>query len=304
MPSWQNNLLYMLPRLYGFLFYRTGEFNVEYERRVLDMLGRLSKPMAPIQCMPTRVNGIPAEWITPESIALERTILYLHGGAFNSGSIVSHRSLVANIATACKARALVIDYRLAPEHPYPGAFEDCLAAYEWLLASGIPAKQIAVMGDSAGGTLTLTLLVHLRELSKPLPALAVCISPATDLSTSGRELDSIFKKDHLLNPKIIDTWSEMYLRDADPQSPLVSPLYADLRGLPPLLIQAGSSELLLSDVTRFVEKAREADVPVTFEVWDGMQHVWQFAAPILPEGRQAIMRIGEFVDRLFAHAPS
>ena len=230
-------------------------------------------------------------------------MLYIHGGSFNAGSVKSHRPLAANIALVCKARALIIDYRLAPEHPYPCAVEDTLAAYEWLLASGIPPEKIVIAGDSAGGTLTLALLIQLRDLGKPLPALAVCLSPATDLTMSGDTWTCNKAKDIMLDTRNIRTCIEIYLREADPRSPLASPLFADLHGLPPILIQVGSEECLLSDCTRFAEKAREAGSPVTLEVWDGMQHVWQYAASFMPEGKQAISKIGEYVDTIMAHQP-
>src|SRR4030065_1127229 len=204
------------------------------------------KPLTPIECTPIVANNVPAEWITPRGISTERVVLYIHGGSFNSGSINSHRPLAANIAITCKARALIIDYRLAPEFPYPAALEDSLEAYEWLLSNGIPAEQIALMGDSAGGTLTLALLIMIRDQGKPLPAMAVCLSPATDMTMSGESWVSNQKKDFVLELSNIRTSGEIYLRGADLRSPLVSPLYADLHGLPPILIQVGSAEVLPS----------------------------------------------------------
>jgi acetyl esterase/lipase len=298
MQSWQGYVLLLYFRLNRFLFNRSGELNVEKDRHDLDALARLFKPLVPVDRSPVDVNDIPAEWITPYGISTERVILYLHGGSFNSGSLVSHHSLAANIALACKARALLINYRLAPEYPFPAAVQDALSAYEWLLASGIPAEQIIVAGDSAGGTLTLTLLVQLRDQGRPLPALAVCLSPATDLTMSGESWTSNRAKDIMLDPRNIRTSVEIYLRNADPLSPLASPLYADMQGFPPLLIQVGSDEVLLSDCTRFAKQAEKAGVSVTLEVWQGMQHVWQFAASFLPEGRQAINHIGQFADKV------
>jgi epsilon-lactone hydrolase len=301
MPSKQNNIVLLILRLNRLLYYRSGELNVETDRNVLDRLGRLFKPLSPIQFQPLRINNIPAEWVTPEDLTTQRVILYLHGGGFNSGSIVSHRSMVGNIASACKARALLIDYRLAPEHPFPCALEDCRAAYDWLRGSGTPVEQITLMGDSAGGALTLALLIQLRDQDIPLPAMAVCLSPATDLTMEGKSWKDNLRKDMMLNPKSIRTSIEIYLRDTDPHDPYVSPLYADLQGLPPILIQVGSYEVLLSDVTRFAEKAKQAGVTVKLEVWEGMQHVWQFAASLLPEARQAIKQIGQFIDDIYAN---
>lgn len=300
MQSWQGYILILYMRLNRFLFNRSGELNVEKDRRNLESLARLFKPLAPVQFTPLVVKDMPAEWITPPGVSTERVILYIHGGSFNAGSVASHRSLAANLALACKARALLIDYRLAPEHPFPSAVQDTLEAYEWLLGNNIPAEHIAFMGDSAGGTLALALLVQLRDQGKPLPALAVCLSPATDLTMSGDSWTHKLKKDIMLDPRNIRTSIEIYLRGADPRSPLASLLYANLHGFPPLLIQVGSDEVLLSDCTRFANLAKEAGVPVTLEVWDGMQHVWQFAASFMPEGRRAITRIGDFVDAVFS----
>ena len=299
MASWQNNLVLLLLRVNRLIYYRSGELNVETDRNVLDRLGRLFKPLSPIQFQPLRINNMPAEWVTPIDIPTQRVILYLHGGGFNSGSIVSHRSMVGNIASACKATALLIDYRLAPEHAFPCALDDCRVAYDWLLGSGIPAEQITVMGDSAGGALTLSLLIQLRDQGMPLPAMAVCLSPATDLTMEGKSWKDNLGKDIMLNPMSIRTSIEIYLQDTDPHNPYVSPLYADLHGLPPIFIQVGSYEVLLSDVTRFAEKAKQAGVIVRLELWEGMQHVWQFVASVLPEARQAIKQIGQFVDDVY-----
>jgi acetyl esterase/lipase len=297
--SWQAYVLLLIFRVKQFLFDRSGALNVDKDRQELETLAKTFKPLAPIQTTSVVANNVSAEWITPQGISTERVILYIHGGSFNSGSVVSHRALAANIAMACKARALIIDYRLAPEHPFPSALQDALAAYDWLLSNGIPAGQVAIAGDSAGGTLSLTLLIQLRDQGKPLPAMAVCLSPATDFTLSGESWTRNRAKDVMLNLRNIRTAGEIYLRSADLRSPLVSPLYADLHGLPPILIQVGSVEVLLSDATRFAEKAKEVGVSVTLEVWDGMQHVWQYTASFLPEARQAIRNIGEFAERIW-----
>jgi monoterpene epsilon-lactone hydrolase len=299
MLSWQAYTLLFIFRVKRNLFDRSGELNVEKDRRELDGMAKIFKPLSPVQCTPVNVNNVPAEWITPVNISTDRVILYIHGGSFNSGSVVSHRPLAANIAIACKARALIIDYRLAPEHPFPCALQDSLAAYEWLLASGIPPERIVLAGDSAGGTLTLALLIQLRDQGEPLPAMAVCISPATDLTMSGESWTRNRTKDVMLDLRNIRISGEIYMGGMDVLSPLVSPLYADLRGLPPLLIQVGSNEVLLSDATRFAEKAKDSGVSVTLEVWNRMQHVWQYTASFLPEARQAIIHIGEFVEKVF-----
>jgi len=279
---------------------QSGELDVARERADVESMARMFRPLCAIQCESVVANGVPAEWIVPQGVQSTRVILFLHGGSFNSGSIVSHRTLAGNVALASKARSLLIEYRLAPEHPFPAAVEDAVAAYEWLLAQGCAPSQIVLAGDSAGGTLTLALLIHLRDHNKPMPAAAVCLSPAPDLTFSGESWILNAKKDLMLDARKERKAVEIYLRGADPRAPLASPYFGDLRGLPPLLIQIGSHELLLSDSTRLAEKAKAAGVDVTLEVWPGMQHEWQFAAKILPEGKRAISRIGAFVETAFS----
>ncbi len=295
MLSWQIRLLKLYFRGQRFFSPPGGELNVLKEREELESLTKSFKPLGKIDCTPALAGGVPAEWITPAGITAGRSILYFHGGSYVTGSLDSHRSLAANIAAAAGARALLVDYRLAPEHPYPAALEDALAAYRWLSANGAPAERIFLAGDSAGGGLALALLLALRAAGDPLPAAAVCISPLTDMAFTGESIKSKADVDLILDFNKEAQFTKMYLGDTNPRDPLASPLYADLRGLPRLLIQVGSDEILLSDSTRLAEKARAAGVDVTLEVWEGMQHVWHFAASLIPEGRNAIRRIGEFI---------
>jgi acetyl esterase/lipase len=254
------------------------------------------KPLAEMKTDSVDLGGVPGEWITFPQVAGGRTILYLHGGFYLLGSIQTHRSLVGYIAAAAQAHALIIAYRLAPEHPFPAALDDAYTAYSWLLAHDTQPEQIILMGDSAGGGLVLSLLLTLREQGIALPAAAVFLSPWTDLSLSGESWKTNAKKDLMINPRIAEVVPSLYIPGADPCQPLASPLFADLRGLPPMLIQVGSDERLLSDSTRLAERARLAGADVTLEVWPKMPHVWQFAARVLPEARQAVDRIGEFVS--------
>jgi acetyl esterase/lipase len=273
----------------------TATVDVQQNRLNLDLAAEIFRPMVPIEHIGISANGVPGEWVIPAGVESGRIIYYLHGGAYNAGSARSHRALAANIAAAAQARALVIDYRLAPEHPYPAALEDAISAYQWLLQKDISPKNIAVVGDSAGGGLTIALLIALRERGIPLPAAAAVMSPWTDLTASGESWQNNAHQDYLINAQKLKTAARLYLGDAEPHDPLASPLYGDLHGLPPLLIQVGCEEILLSDSTRLAENARRAGVEVTLEIWEGMQHVWHFAANILPEARQAIEKIGQFI---------
>jgi acetyl esterase/lipase len=299
MASWQAHVLEIYLKVNRRLSGNSDELDVAKERAEVESMAALFKPLGKIRSEPVTANGIPAEWIIPKEEKPGRAILFLHGGSFNSGSIASHRTLAGNVALACKARALLIDYRLAPEHPFPAGIDDTVTAYEWLLAGDFASNQVLVAGDSAGGTLALNLLTHLRDHNKALPAAAVCLSPAPDLTFPGESWVYNVGKDLMLVEKKERKSVEIYLREVDPRSPLASPSFADLHGLPPLLIQVGSHELLLSDVEQFAEKAKAAGVDVTLEVWEGMQHEWQFTARFLPEGKRAISRVGEFVETVF-----
>ena len=304
MTSIQGNLL----RLY-FQFQRivsppSRKLDLAKERADLDALSKMFKPLTELKNIPVDINGVPGEWITPQHVMNGRVILYLHGGYYLSGSIQSHRNLAGNIASAAQARALIIAYRLAPEHPFPAGLEDALTAYSWLLAQGTRPDQIFLAGDSAGGGLVLSTLLAMRQRGIPLPAGAVCLSPATDLTKSGESWKTNAKKELVVNPYIADQITPLYLRDVSPRDPLASPLFADLQGLPPLLIQVGSSEVLLSDSTSFAKRAQEAGVEVTLEVWPHMSHVWQFTASFMPEARQAIEKIGEFINKVCSKSRS
>jgi len=295
MPSWQSNLIKTIFRLRRIFNPPTGVLDVEKARAETEALASNFKTKVELVCTPVEINKVPAEWIVTPKASEDSVILYLHGGSYNSGSINSYRSLVANIADSAEARALIIDYRLAPENPFPAAVEDAIAAYRWLLENQFNPDQIVVAGDSCGGGLALSLLISLREANEPLPTAAVCLSPWTDLTCTGESWKTNAGNDIMLDPGAILESARLYLGELDPKTPLASPLFADLRHLPPILIQVGSDEFILSDSTRFAEEAQAAGVDVSLEVWEGMQHEWHFAANILPEGRQAIDRIGQFI---------
>jgi acetyl esterase/lipase len=296
MRSWQARLLEIFLIVQRRLSGTSATLDVARERAEVESLAGLFKPLHAIRCQSAVGSGVPAEWIVPQGLTSSRTLLFLHGGSFNSGSITSHRSFAGSVAFASRARALLIDYRLAPEHPFPAAVEDSVAAYEWLLGQGCAPGQMVV----AGGTLALALLIWLRDRNRPLPAGAVCLSPAPDLTFSGESWVFNARKDLMLDERKERQAIEIYLQGADPHAPLASPTFGDLSGLPPLLIQVGSHEVLLSDAIHFAEKARRAGVDVTLDVWPEMQHEWHFAARFLPEGRQAIMQVGAFVEAAVA----
>jgi acetyl esterase/lipase len=248
------------------------------------------------KCTPVNAGGVPAEWISAAGAVDDRVILYVHGGGYVMGSIATHRETIARLSKASKARALALDYRLAPEHPFPAAVDDAVAAYRWLLSQNIKPSRIVVAGDSAGGGLTLATLVALRDAKVPLPAAGVCISPWTDMEGTGASMSTRAKADPVVQKQGLLGMAQLYLGGKDPKSPLAAPLHANLEGLPPLFIQVGDAETLLDDSTRVAEKAKRAGVKVDLEIWPEMPHVWHLFAPFLPEGQQAIDKIGQFVQ--------
>ena len=244
-----------------------------------------------------RVNApaAPAEWLRPPSAAPGRVVLYLHGGGYVIGSPRSHRHLAAAIAGAAGASALLLDYRLAPEHPFPAAVEDATAAYRWLLDQAIAPEHIVIAGDSAGGGLTVATLLALREARVPLPAGGVCISPWVDLTCSGASYATKAAADPIVRRAGVEEMARAYLGATPPRTPLASPLFADLRGLPPLLIHVGSDEVLLDDAVQLAERAKAGGVDATLEIYDRMIHVWHWFLPMLDEAQTAVEAIGRFV---------
>jgi len=264
-------------------------------RDPLDQVGALGRA-TPVVRKAIQVDGWRGEWLSAPRVRADRVLLYLHGGGYVSGSPLTHRALMGHLSRHANARVLALDYRLAPEHVFPAALEDAWAAYWWLLGEGYGADRIVLAGDSAGGGLALALLLALRDAHVPLPASAICFSPWVDLALTGASLHKNEATDYI-NPEILHATAQMYLDGHDPRDPLVSPLYGDLHGLPPLLIQVGSAELLHDDGRRFAQRARRAGVDVQFEVAAGMVHVWQFMYWIEPKARQAVQRAGRFARR-------
>jgi acetyl esterase/lipase len=243
----------------------------------------------------TNAGSVMAEWIDIPGVDASAVLLYLHGGGYVIGSLSTHRHLVADLARAGGLRGLSMAYRLAPEHPYPAAIDDGVAAYRWLVARGIDPARIVIGGDSAGGGLTLAVLLALRDAGDPLPAAAVLLSPWTDLAAQGGSVTTKADVDPMLTPNDLHRYAAWYLGETDPRTPWASPLYADLTGLPPLLIHVGSAEILLDDSVMLAERARNAGVDVTLDVKDDLIHVWHYFAQLIPEGEESIRDVGAFI---------
>ncbi|GMU46945.1 MAG: alpha/beta hydrolase [Porticoccaceae bacterium] len=267
--------------------------SVPKERENLEKMSGLMSRRTPGP--PATINGVPGEWQLPQTGDGGRTILYLHGGGYVLGSPLSHRDMVGAIADAAHARAFIADYRLGPEHPFPAAVEDAVAAYQGLLDSGIDPARLCIAGDSAGGGLTVAALVAIRDRKLPLPAGGICISPWADLTCSSNSMTSMAEADPMLKPDALRWMAGLYLNGQDPKAPLASPVFADLKGLPPLLIQVGTEEALYDDAITLSRVAHEAGVDATLEVWEGMMHVWHLMAKLIPEGKQAIPASGACV---------
>ncbi len=253
-----------------------------------------SFPVAPdIDVKPIEAAGLRAEWLRAPGAEEDRAILYLHGGGYIVGSIVTHRALAGEISRAAGAQVLLIDYRLAPEHPHPAAVEDAVAAYRFLLEQ--EPTRTAIAGDSAGGGLAVASLVALRERGLSLPDAAVCISPWSDLTCSAESYRTRADLDPMIQSAGIAEMANAYLQGTPAETPTASPNFADLEGLPPLLIHAGTDEVLHDDAVGLHERAKAAGVESTLEIWEGMIHVWHAFHPMLEEGERAIERVGAFL---------
>jgi len=251
-----------------------------------------------VRLAPADVDGVPGEWSSVAGSDWDRVLLFFHGGGYCSGSLLSHRRMVTEAGRAARLRTLAVAYRLAPEHPFPAACDDALTAWRFLRRQGIPAAHIVIGGDSAGGGLTVALINRLRAAGEDQPGCAWLISPWTDLTMSDATMATKDAVDPLVHKSYLQELASAYLSGGtDPADPRVSPLFADLRGFPPTLIQAGSAETLLDDATRFAAAAGAADVPVTLEVWPHMIHAWPLWNAHLEPGRRALAAAGAFIRR-------
>ena len=271
------------------------EQDVGQSRARFEKMGELLGRPADAKCEPVKAGSVPAEWVDAPGCDPSRAVLFLHGGGYVIGSINTHRRLAYNISAASGARVLLIDYRLAPEHPFPAAIDDAAEAWSWLLSQGFAPQKLAIAGDSAGGGLTIATLVNLRDRKLGLPACAVAISPWVDLEGAGTSITARAADDPMVQKEGLLWMAGLYLNGADPKTPLAAPLHAELAGLPPILIQVGTSETLLDDATRIAQKLHRAGVAVRLAVWPNMLHVFPLFAPILSEGGDGCAEIGAFI---------
>ncbi len=259
-----------------------------------------------VQIKPVDAGGVDAQLIWPARLHHplgRRAILYIHGGGFYSGSLRTHRAIAGSLAKAASADVLLIDYRLAPNDKYPAQIDDALSAYRWLLDSGYESDNIVLIGESAGGNLAIEATLRQMRVSGPLPAAVIAMSPITDLAATGRSFTTNAATDPLIDPAGLDLIRKAYLGTRSPVDPMVSPLYADLTGFPPLLMQVGGSEALLDDTLRLADNARKAGVDVTTEIWPGMIHQWQLFPFWLDDARQSNQRAAEYAIKHFADKP-
>lgn len=294
MPSYQSVILHKFISLYR----RKPDTPIE---QIRINRAKISKffPLPPAtEVKAIDADGVAAEWIIPSGISSSHVILYLHGGAFVMGLNNMHRAFAARLAAASGAQVLLIEYRLAPEYPFPAALDDALAAYRWLLRHKNSSQQIVIAGSSAGGNLTLTTMLALRDVDETLPAAAICLSPVTDMELSGESFRTRAQADPMLTRERLKPLLDAYVGNSDPCLPLLSPIQAYLHGLPPLQILVGGNEILLSDSTVFAKRAHHARVQVNLEVWEGMWHCWPLI-PMLPEATSAIKKIGAFAREHF-----
>ncbi len=273
-------------------------------RARLDKIARFLKRAFGVAVEATTVNGLYAEWLRPKAARADKVLLYLHGGAYLVGSCRTHRQMVSHIARAGGVQALVPEYRLAPEHPFPAAIEDAVGVYRWLLANGFSADNIFIAGDSAGGGLTVATLLELRHGGFPMPAAVVLLSPFLDVTASGESATTRADQDPWFDAKDMAVVTDNYCPPGtDLKNPLVSPVFANVAGLPPTYIQVGDDEILLSDSTRFADKMKEAGLDAEIEVWPEMWHVFQLFIGKMPESRRAIKRIGAYLARRMQTVP-
>jgi len=283
------------------LFKRIDITQVDFEK-MRRQISRLSKMMVPafrVQVDVDKINGLHAEWLTPKDRMDSKLLLYLHGGGYVVGGCDMYRQMVSHIARAGRIRALVPEYRLAPEHRFPAAIDDAVATYRSLLGMGIKAEDIIIGGDSAGGGLAVGSLLALRDAGDPLPAAAILLSPFLDATGSGDSMQTRKEQDPLFYPEGLETVVEHYCDPHQRSYPQISPVFADVEGLPPMFIQVGDDEILLSDSERLADLCVAAGIDVELQVWPEMWHVFQMFVGKMPESRRAIEKMGAYIQSRF-----
>ena len=269
-------------------------------RKRLDFFAGMIPTAFGVSVRKESIAGLYAEWLITDGSPEDKLLLYWHGGAYAMGSCKSHRPCVSHIARAAGVRALLPEYRLGPEHPFPAAIEDSVRVYRALLIQGYEPANIVVAGDSAGGGLTAAMLLSLRDAGDPLPGAVGLLSPWLDLTGQGESMTTRVGQDPWFSPEDLPHVTRHYCKDDELGNPLVSPVFADASGLPPTLIQVGNDELLLSDSERFAANIRTGGGQVEIDVWPGMWHVWQMFIGLMPESRQAVDKLGEFIRKAVA----
>jgi monoterpene epsilon-lactone hydrolase len=259
----------------------------------------MGPPPKDVEVENINIDDINAAWIRPAAADKTKVLLHLHGGGYVTGSIASYRRMCILMAQTLKMSVLLPAYRLAPENPFPAAMNDVLKIYRWLLSQGYQAKNILISGDSAGGGLCLASVIALRDQGDALPAAVICLSPWADLTMQGQSHVTNSKSEAMLNVDVLREWALAYTSGQNLNNPLVSPVFADFHGFPPLLIQVSGDEILLDDATALAAKAKAGGVDVTLKVWDGLWHVWQVVGDSIPESQMAFEEIGQFVHARF-----
>jgi len=274
---------------------------IKKSRASMDFFGKLMPVARGVVVRQQKVGGVECEIHQPNNAPANRVLIYFHGGGYSLGSPRTHRHIVSRLASEAALRAVVPDYSKSPEAPYPAPIEDAVAVYKAILDQGIKPANVFLAGDSAGGNLVLVTLLRLKSLGLSMPAAACCISPWTDLTVSGNTINTKTDTDHMLSGTLLNQFADNYClglgQGARRDQPGLSPLFADLSGLPPLLIQVGSEEVLLDDALRFTEKAEAAGVKVSLQVWEKMQHVWHLLFLFVKDGKLAISEMAHFLDQ-------
>ncbi|MCP4121926.1 MAG: alpha/beta hydrolase [Bacteroidetes bacterium] len=292
MSSLQSSVVNLIARTIRSSFF-IHKAETTTQRKSFERVANLAKFPRFVKFEVTSLGGLEAKWFYPKKNNNDRVVLYFHGGGYCVGSIKTHKALIARIARACKCPAVGINYRLAPEHPYPAALEDSYSAYKALIELG--HRNIYLAGDSAGGGLALALCMRLRDENIQLPKASLLISPWVDLKMVGESIQTKSNMDPLIDPAVLYSFAEKYAGTEGLDNPYISPIYGDLSGLPPFLIQVGSNEVLLDDATRLAKKLKKAGCNVELEIWNKMFHVWHYLGGIIPEASQAIRQLGQYV---------